>query len=198
MKTWTVYIRRNKINNKVYIGVTVKTPKQRAGQNGKWYLQNPKNKFARAIKKYGWDAFETNIIATGLNEKTALAYERFWIAVFDSYKNGYNSTPGGDCTCEESRKKHGEFMKGNQNAKGLKHTDEFKAWKSDQMREKYSNGGNPGCKAVEEIRDGKVVKKYFALSEAARKNGCCVATIYKHIKNGKPLNGSKWRYANND
>lgn len=198
MKTWTVYLRRNKVNNKVYVGITVKTPEQRAGKNGKWYLQNTRNKFARAIKKYSWDAFETTIIATGLNEKTALAYERFWIAVFDSYKNGYNSTPGGDCTSDEFRKKHSDFMKGNQNAKGSRRTDEFKNWKSKQMKAKYSNGGNPRCKAVEEVEEDGTIRKYFALSEAARKNGCCAATIYNHIKNGKPLNGSKWRYANND
>ena len=31
MKTWTVYIRRNKVNNKVYVGITVKTKDMNAG-----------------------------------------------------------------------------------------------------------------------------------------------------------------------
>lgn len=52
--------------------------------------------FYRAIKKYGVENFDWEILETGdftpqqLNEK-----EIYWIDKFDSFKNGYNSTLGG-------------------------------------------------------------------------------------------------------
>lgn len=95
---------------------------------------------------------------------------------------------------QEERQRHSEFMKGNTYNKGHHHTEEFKAWKSQQMHEKYSNGGVHNCKPVEEVRDGVVVNEYFALSEAARHEQCTASCLYKHLRNGKEYKGSLWRY----
>lgn len=47
-----IYMHRNKINNKVYIGQTYQSnPKKRWGSSGVTYKTNPY--FYRAIKKYG-------------------------------------------------------------------------------------------------------------------------------------------------
>ena len=70
-KEWCVYKHTNKINNKVYIGMTCKI-ESRFGKNGKGYLH--KNKvgeytqpaFANAVKKYGWDNFSHEIINDNL------------------------------------------------------------------------------------------------------------------------------------
>lgn len=75
-KKYTVYIHRNKLNNKCYIGITSKSPRVRWG-NGSRYCGKSKNgeykqpKFAHAIQKYGWDNFEHNILFTNLTKEKA-------------------------------------------------------------------------------------------------------------------------------
>lgn len=79
-------------------------------QTGKCYIGQTKNfkkrksqhetakddyVFHKAIRKYGKDSFVWEILEecpyNQLNEK-----EIYWIATYDSYNNGYNSTQGGD------------------------------------------------------------------------------------------------------
>ena len=58
---WTLYIHTNKINSKQYVGITSRPVNQRWGSNGNNYLRD-NTYFGNAIKKYGWDAFEHEII----------------------------------------------------------------------------------------------------------------------------------------
>lgn len=48
---YTVYQHKNKINNKVYIGITKQIPEKRWGINGYNYKTSPH--FYSAIQKYG-------------------------------------------------------------------------------------------------------------------------------------------------
>ena len=108
-KKWCVYIHRNMINNKAYIGITCQDPENRWGNNGCRYTkchadgsyEHPV--FAKAIQKYGWDNFEHIIWANNLAEDEAKAWEVRLIALFKTncsrYKNpeyGYNLTDGGE------------------------------------------------------------------------------------------------------
>lgn len=97
---------RNKINNKVYIGITSQTPSQRWGANGVGYSKH-QDKFYNAIQKYGWNNFEHIIIQTHLNKETAENLEQEYIKKYDSIKNGYNSREGGNMSSPslESRQK---------------------------------------------------------------------------------------------
>jgi group I intron endonuclease len=103
-KTWTVYMHTNKINNKVYVGITCQDVNQR-WRNGKGYFKRDKDgkftqpKFARAIKKYGWDNFEHIIFAEDLNHNDACSIEKLLIAIWDTRNHGYNITLGGEGTC---------------------------------------------------------------------------------------------------
>lgn len=101
-KKWCVYIHTNKINNKVYIGVTSRKPEERWGSNGYGYRKEQPI-FHKAIKKYGWDNFEHIIWADGLSEEEAKHAEVLLIALFKTnckrYNRpsyGYNCTDGGD------------------------------------------------------------------------------------------------------
>ena len=96
--TGLIYIIRNTVNDKVYIGQTTMDIKTRFKGHLKAAKYNDKHtrKLYNAINKYGKDNFyyeilEKRIPITALDEK-----EINYIKKYDSYKNGYNSTAGGD------------------------------------------------------------------------------------------------------
>lgn len=112
--------------------------KHRWGLNGEGYLRKYKNgreqhhKMARAIRKYGWDKFNHEILLTIRCEtKEELSFwlntwETYYIEKYNSYYNGYNSTFGGG------------------GIKGYKYTDEqrknisdaqIKKWQDDKYRQ---------------------------------------------------------------
>ena len=91
---WVIYKHTNKINGKSYIGQTKQKEKAR-WQYGNGYSHN--KYFYNAIKKYGWDLFEHEIIEKDIfTQESANEREIYWIGYFDSFNNGYNLTKGGD------------------------------------------------------------------------------------------------------
>ena len=80
-------------NGKKYIGITKMDVKKR-WDNGFGYSSQPK--IARAIAKFGWDNIKHEILAVGLTKELANQLEQYYIAKYDSFVNGYNSTIGGD------------------------------------------------------------------------------------------------------
>lgn len=87
-----VYKHTNKINGKIYIGQTCNLRERWRG-NGKNYFGSIK--FFNAIKKYGWDSFEHEILYSGLSKEEANTIERRLIAEYDTINNGYNICFGG-------------------------------------------------------------------------------------------------------
>lgn len=93
-----IYKIENLINGKIYIGKSKDI-------NRRWYehksdFKNPKkNHIAlyRAMNKYGLENFSFSIIEEcQLNNKILSEREIYWINYYDSYKNGYNETLGGE------------------------------------------------------------------------------------------------------
>lgn len=95
---------------------------------------------------------------------------------------------------EMSLEKMREIKKGNQYAKGLKHTDEFKAWKSQQMHEKYKDGGNPRCKEVVMINPSGKETVFYSLRQAAKMVNIPLSQMHKRVKDGIVVNGYQWKY----
>ena len=108
-----IYKYTNKVNGKSYIGQTT-NPKARHIQHKNTYEDSY---FHRAIKKYGFDNFQYEVLATITASDTdrdfissTLDYlEITYIQVYDSYNNGYNLTVGGNGNkkyyTDEDRKK---------------------------------------------------------------------------------------------
>ena len=94
MKKYTVYMHINKVNGKRYVGITSQNVKDRWGRGSKYHSQH----FGRAIDKYGWDAFEHNIVVEDLSREDACEIERILIKVYDltNPQKGYNETLGGE------------------------------------------------------------------------------------------------------
>ena len=91
---YIVYMHRNKINNKVYIGQTCQKPEKR-WNCGRGYNTSPR--FYNAILKYGWDNFEHIILYTGLTLEQANFYEKQLIRQYNATNEeyGYNISSGG-------------------------------------------------------------------------------------------------------
>lgn len=125
---YTVYQHKNKINGKIYIGITMQKPEIRWGKNGNNYKSSPH--FYSAIQKYGWDNFEHNILFTGLTKEEACLKEQELIKYFNSMNRefGYNSTSGGDVFTmnEETKQKISQALMGNQNGFGHPCSEEKK------------------------------------------------------------------------
>lgn len=98
MRTASIYIIKNKVNDKVYIGQTTMTVRERFMCHMKPSTAKKKGnyKIYNAVNKYGSDKFyvetlEDNIVLSDVNKR-----ETFYIDMFNSYYEGYNSTKGGD------------------------------------------------------------------------------------------------------
>ena len=126
---------------KQYIGQTVRTTQERARKGGKGYTKEKTkhDKFANAINKWGWDAFECKILIDGITDyDELLRLEKLFIAMFNTYENGYNSTQGGEGTLgskhnkgkvftDEHRRRLSEAKRGKtSHMKGKKHSEETK------------------------------------------------------------------------
>lgn len=106
-KEYCVYVHTNKINGKKYVGITSSKPIVRWA-NGNGYKTN--KHFTFAIKKYGWNNFEHEILLSGLTREQACQWEQALIAQWDTTNpdKGYNIALGGvgtNSVSDETKKK---------------------------------------------------------------------------------------------
>ncbi len=106
-----IYRVTNKVNGKVYIGLTKFALMKRVYRHfwyGTFY-------FGAALRKYGYEAFLYEIIDRAQTRKELGEKEKYWIKVYDCMApRGYNLTSGGECGYErsaETKKKMGEARK---------------------------------------------------------------------------------------
>lgn len=125
---YCVYKHTNKVNNKVYIGITKQKPQDRWGANGRNYKES--SRFYAAIQKYGWDNFEHEILYTELTKEQACQLEKALIKHYRSQDKqyGYNITEGGETPkmSEETKNKISNALKGNKNGLGHPCSEEKK------------------------------------------------------------------------
>lgn len=91
-----IYKITNKVNGNSYIGQTVDIIRRfKEHRNRPFFKSSEDSILHRAIKKHGLHNFIFEVIEKSpknlLNEK-----EVYWISYYDTYKNGYNATIGGD------------------------------------------------------------------------------------------------------
>ena len=98
MKTGSIYIIKNKINDKVYIGQTTMTVHERFMSHKKPSVlkQRSTYKLYNAMNKYGVDNFYVETLEENVPLDKLDELEIQYILQYNSYNNGYNSTPGGD------------------------------------------------------------------------------------------------------
>lgn len=206
MGEYYVYIHKNTVNGKIYVGITRQTPSRR-WRNGAGYYQN--QHFTRAINKYGWEAFEHIIYADSLEKDDACKVEKELISLFKSNEeeHGYNKSTGGEYPAEgfhhseETKKmigersrnfKHSEKTKQILREKAIKRLSEYNP-KIGLIGEKC-----PTAKKIVQIRrSGEVVRTYNGTYEACRECGFKSPSKIGDVCKGtrKTAYGYIWKYA---
>ena len=196
---YTVYSHKNKINNKIYIGITKQNVYNRWKGQGKGYSQSPR--FWNAIQKYGWDNFEHNILFENLTQKEASQKEKELIKKYNSTNEnfGYNMTSGGEkhyVFTNEVKEKLKQQKLGENNPQWGKHkTEKEKEHQRQKIKEIGKNGGNH-CKKVRCIETNII---YYSCQEAARNTGSGNIKQATHIadvcqKKRNKCNGYSWEW----
>lgn len=124
-KSFTIYKHTNIENGKVYIGITSKSPKNR-WQNGNGY--KTQKLFWRAIQKYGWSSFKSEILFENLTKKDANIKEIELIELYQTNNNkfGYNISKGGESGAYGIIHSQESKNRMSKSHIGLKHTKETK------------------------------------------------------------------------
>lgn len=115
-----IYCISNIHNDKKYIGQVVAWKgKDRLAEHYRQahYEYYPVTKFRNALKKYPLKDFFAETIDCAYSKEELSKKEKYWIKKYDSFKNGYNSSLGGDGGCS-----------------GYKHTKEAKRKISENNR----------------------------------------------------------------
>lgn len=188
-------------SNKVYIGQT--TNEEQRKKNFKCKELYSGIKFDCARKKYGVsDNWKYEVISKKnyLNNEDASfdldLLEVYYIAEYDSYNNGYNSTFGGDgssgvIVSEETRKKKSEAVKGEKNPfYNRYHTKETKKKISETKKGTQVGNKNPffGRKHTEEslrkIREAHLGKHPTEETRKKMSENRSISIIQLNIGNG--------------
>lgn len=215
---YVVYMHTNRTNGKKYIGITSQKRVTGRWHNGEGYKQQ--KRFYSAIKHYGWDGFDHEILFDGLTKEEA---EQKEVALISEYRSndleyGYNIENGGHTNkyTEEQRRQMSLSHIGNRHSRetrekmsashiglspkwltGRKLSEETRS----KMSERRRGEKNPRAKAVVQFDlCGKVVNQYNTLNDAARAvntnntshiSQCCAGKRNKAY-------GFRWAYAGGD
>ena len=189
MDSYTVYKHTNVKNGKVYIGIT-NQPKEKRWANGKGYSHC--RKFDNAIKKYGWDAFNHEVVKEGITKEEAVNLEQKLIADNNACddKYGYNLTSGGEHYnhSDETRKVMSDYRKS------------LKGKMPEHMREAIAEGlkGNTNHRisvSQYNAKTGELIATYPSLTEAGLQTGAKPCNISLACKGTiKLCVGCIWKY----
>lgn len=200
-KQFFVYKITNKVNGKVYIGITTQTLKNR----WKAHIRDAENSnsrlICRAIKKYGSD----NFLIEPIKECGSIAEMRQeeinYIRLFDSMniEKGYNLTTGGEGTfgfkpSKEQLENHSKAMKGKMPGHknpfyGKKHsieTLEIISTKNKLARERgaYKKADEAAKKLSKEqelLARKEYATKLFTITELANKYNVSKSTMLRYL-----------------
>lgn len=170
MGKFTLYCHTNKLNGKKYIGVTSQKLNRRF-RDGKGYGNC--THFKRAIDKYGWDSFETEILFEGLTHEEAELLE---VKLIDEYctlsPNGYNLESGGNLKKEINKSTRLKISRSRLNS-------------------------TVGCREVIQYdMDYNFIKKWESIASVGRALGIDSSTIRKVCNRVNHHGGGYiWRYA---
>lgn len=187
---YSIYVHINKLNHKMYFGITKQNPKRRF-RDGEGYKSC--TKFYKAIQKYGWDNFEHIIIKTDMPKECAETLEKILIYKYDTINSGYNLDGGGNLhlATKESKIKSSESHKGkklSQSTKDKLRISTTELWKDPIYRSKCQSKKGRNVPPVSENTKEKIsdsIKKLWLNDEYVNK--CKKGLETYHKMHSKPI-----------
>jgi group I intron endonuclease len=183
---YKIYVIKNVLNSKLYIGRTYKHIQKRFKEHLTSIHRSAPGcrKLTNAIKKYGKSNFSVELLCVTENENHSFVLEEFFITIFDSILNGYNLLSGGKQFqhTEETKNLISKSMKNKHSGTnnpfyGKTHTNETRAKIS------KSNLGHPGYKLGQQIHSIESRKKISASNSGSKnKNSVLTEEQVKEIK----------------
>lgn len=205
-----IYKATNKVNGKIYIGQSSHSLEWRMRKH-KQDSQKEDTYFYRAIRKYGFDNFEWEVIDdTATTHEELNELEKFYIKQYESFDNknkGYNSTSGGDYgyeITEEEKQNRSLRAQGKNNPmygkpgtwKGKKFSEEHKKHLSEALKGRktpWLEGGNNHSAAP--IINMTTGEKFDSIVEAAKTYNVVVDAIGNNLRGiSKTCCGCVWKY----
>lgn len=202
MKSNEVYKITNKINGKIYIGITNQGSGVRYYKHWSDARKGDPCPIHKAMAKYGKENFTLEIIDFADTYEELKEKEKFYIKKFNSMDRsiGYNLTEGGDGTfgrfhSEETKEKI------RQKALGRKASEEAKKKMSESRKGKCSDKMKSHLQEISKIRCHKVyqydkdlnfIAEYESMRKASEATGINRDTIRLQLKN-PPKNLNDWR-----
>lgn len=209
-----IYLHRNLINNKVYIGKTknIEDPNIRWA-NGKGYSRQP---FYKDILEYGWENFEHIILETNIPNELIVERENYWINFYDAMNpdKGYNQSMVGGMVSEDTKLRMSEawlndpkrIEKQRQSMILLNKTID-RSGKNNSMYGRSRKGKNAGRKRkVQCIETGEIFETMTDASKWCNPNGSNLRSHIaeqirgerkycgRHPQTNEPLH---WKYIDN-
>lgn len=179
-----VYIIRNKINSKVYIGITSRTLEKRFKQHLQLAKRGERFQLYKAIREYGKENFYIEQICECKTKEASKKLEKFYINKFDSFEKGYNMTIGGSGT---------DYWL------GAKHKESTKLLISKKLRGNSNSKFRKNFVKIEQLdSDGNVISIFDSVKEAAEANDIkSPSDISSYCRGGKKSfsKGFIFRYA---
>lgn len=173
-----IYKATNKINGMSYIGQTIYNLKIRKSKHEWDALNNVGNMyFVRALKKYGIDNFDWNIIAECDDMKELDKLEIYCIDYYDTYNNGYNLTVGGGgCAGYKLTKKiKQKISKANKGCvpwnKNISHTKETRQKISKARKGKHAGKNHYNAKSIILVHPDGGEERFDCIRDVSKKYG---------------------------
>lgn len=170
-------------SGKSYIGQTTDELKRKRQHKQAAYNEKDKSynyKFHTAIRKYGFDSFKYEILYTifcnTLEELINILNEKeiYYIGLYDSYRNGYNMTIGGNQLHGELHPSYGTHL-----------SEEHKEKLKDSVRKQVSQYD----------LEGNYIATYKSAADGEKITGCDSSQIIAICRgNAYTSKGFQWRY----
>ncbi len=203
-----IYICKCIITNKVYIGQTYRTYKERWDAH-KYQSKTFNDHFHRAIRKYGWDKFVFEVLHDNIDTMWLDDWEIYYINLYNSFRDGYNSTNGGSGTrgvkcSEETKYKISIQQKGIPKSiesrlkmsiakKGKPYTELQKIANKESL--KYKKHTSKAVGVSQFSKTNQFIKSYRTVKEAYIETGACdISSCCKGKR--KTSKGFIWKYTN--
>lgn len=189
--SWCVYKHTNRQDGKVYIGRCRWPNYQDRWKNGYGYKNAPV--FWPEIEKYGWSAFDHEILASDLTFDDANRLEQEMITKYmaNDPEHGYNVCAGGIgfTGCHHSAETRERISK---KLKDYKITDEHRK----HLSESKTGTKHPLAKRVRQLmKDGTFVKEWGCITDACRELGIQKENVSACCRGKIPsAGGYKWEF----